>query len=255
MQFYDSVTALDECFAQGIEADVILIGSYVPDGARVAEWVLAHAHPNSVTVFYDIDTPVTLARLASAIARICILHSCRSSISICPSRPCPTLERLERQFGAQRARELFCSVDADDYYPEPREIRYDLGYLGTYSEDRQPKLEELMLQPARHWRQGGFCVAGAQYPPTVVWPPNLQHVEHLPPGQHRAFYNEQRFTLNLTRADMVKSGHSPSVRLFEAAACGVPIISDPWSGLEALFVPGVEIMLATQSDDTPRVAA
>ena len=119
-----------------------------------------------------------------------------------------------------------------------------MGYLGTYSEDRQPALERLMLEPARVWKEASFCVAGPMYPADVKWPENVTHIHHLPPAEHRAFYNSQRFTLNVTRADMVRAGYSPSVRLFEAAACGTPIISDPWDGLAEIFTIGSEIFVA-----------
>jgi spore maturation protein CgeB len=127
---------------------------------------------------------------------------------------------------------------------------YDLGYMGTYSDDRQPPLDLLMLEPARRWAEGRFVVAGPQYPENIAWPPNVRRVEHLPPAEHREFYNDQRFTLNITRADMVRAGYSPSVRLFEAAACGVPIISDYWHGLDAFFEFGTEILVARSPEDT-----
>ena len=69
------------------------------------------------------------------------------------------------------------------------------------------------------------------------------------PDRHGWFYSRQRFTLNVTRADMIRMGYSPSVRLFEAAACGVPIISDWWPGLETIFVPGKHILVARSSDE------
>jgi spore maturation protein CgeB len=156
----------------------------------------------------------------------------------------PTLERLERQYGAFRARPLYCAVDPHLYYPECREERWELGYLGTYSPDRQSTLEALLIEPARRWARGGFVVAGPLYPPSITWPANVHRIEHLPPAEHRAFYNAQRFTLNITRADMRRAGYSPSVRLFEAAACGTPIISDYWEGLERFFTPGKEILIA-----------
>jgi spore maturation protein CgeB len=51
---------------------------------------------------------------------------------------------------------------------------------------------------------------------------------------------------------MVAAGYSPSVRLFEAAACGTPIISDPWPGLDEVFVLGSEILIAETPEDTLR---
>src|ERR671920_2352542 len=123
------------------------------------------------------------------------------------------------------------------------------GYMGTYSDDRQPGLNRLLIEPDRTWPEGRFAVAGPQYPNTLQWPRNVQRIQHLPPRRHRSFYNAQHFTLNLTRADMIAAGFSPSVRLFEAAACGTPIISDCWEGIETLFEPGLEILIARSSSE------
>jgi spore maturation protein CgeB len=136
------------------------------------------------------------------------------------------------------------------YYPEPCEKRWEIGYLGTYSDDRQPVLDNLMLEPARRRRDSRFVVAGPMYPKTIEWPKNTERIEHLPPQEHRGFYNSQRFTLNVTRADMVRAGHSPSVRLFEAAACGTPIISDWWEGLDIIFEPDSEVLVSRSAEDT-----
>jgi spore maturation protein CgeB len=92
-------------------------------------------------------------------------------------------------------------------------------------------------------------VAGPQYPAGIEWPANVERLEHVPPADHPAFYAASRFTLNVTRADMVRAGHSPSVRLFEAAACGTPILSDAWEGLDAILAPGAEIALAEAPED------
>jgi spore maturation protein CgeB len=150
------------------------------------------------------------------------------------------------------ARALFCSVDPAAYPPLDRPKRWDLSYLGTYSPDRQPKLERLLLEPARRAPHLRFAVAGPLYPDDIAWPENVDRLEHVRPADHPAFYAESRFTLNVTRDDMVRAGWSPSVRLFEAAACGTPIISDAWDGLDALFRPGREIALAEGAADVLR---
>jgi spore maturation protein CgeB len=137
------------------------------------------------------------------------------------------------------------------YMRQPVTPRWSLGYLGTYSTDRQPTLERLLIEPAESL-EATFVVAGPQYPPDIVWPCNVERIEHLAPSEHAVFYSSQRFTLNVTRADMVRAGWSPSVRLFEAAACGTPIISDRWSGIEQFFRPDVEILLADSADDVVR---
>jgi spore maturation protein CgeB len=150
------------------------------------------------------------------------------------------------------ARPLYCSVDETLYFPERARVRWDIGYMGTYSDDRQPALERFLLEAARRWPEGRFVVAGPQYPRRIRWPKNVRRVTHLAPREHRAFYNAQRFTLNITRADMVAAGYSPSVRLFEAAACGTPIISDHWAGLDTFFTLGEEILVARTTDEVLR---
>jgi spore maturation protein CgeB len=142
-------------------------------------------------------------------------------------------------------------VDTASYYPEEnREMRWDMGYLGTYSADRQPALEKLMLAAASQLPENRFVVAGPLFPQDISWPQNVERIEHLPPAEHRHFYNSQRFTLNVTRLDMIRAGYSPSVRLFEAAACGVPIVSDAWPGLEDCFNPGSEILVLRTAADS-----
>ena len=225
------------------DADLVIVGSYVPDGIAVGQLVQRLAR--GTTAFYDIDTPVTLAALERGTCDYLSPTLLRSYDLYLSFTGGPTLHELEAQWGARAARTLYCAADPTIYRPLEDPVRtWDLGYLGTYSPDRQPTVDALLCVPAAQWPQGRFVVAGPQYPDTTPWPANVHRIEHLPPDRHRAFYGAQRFTLNVTRADMIRRGHSPSIRLFEAAACGVPIISDWWEGLDALFTPGTEILIA-----------
>jgi spore maturation protein CgeB len=207
------------------------------------------AKAGGVRAFDDVATPVTLARLARG------EHDYLSPAQIAGYELYlsftggPTLRKLEREYGSPRARVLYCSVDPELYFPQAQALTWDLGYMGTYSDDRQPTVERLLLNPARELPEACFIVAGPQYPQDIDWPVNVEYRAHLPPAEHRAFYNSQRFTLNVTRADMIRAGWSPSVRLFEAAACGTPIISDRWEGIETLLTPGREILLAATAQD------
>lgn len=229
------------------EADAVIVGSFVPEGVAVGDWVLETAR--GVTAFYDIDTPVTLARLGRGEHDYLHPRQIPDYQLYLSFTGGPTLERLQREFGSPAARALYCSFDPALYHPEPAPPRWQLGYLGTYSADRQPRVEALLLEPARRWSEGRFAVAGAQYPSELVWPANVEHWEHLPPSRHRGFYNAQRYALNVTRDDMIAAGWAPSVRLFEAAACATPVISDRWDGIESLFTPGEEILLAERADE------
>ena len=242
-RLYDDVSQLQDRHTRDIrEADLVIVGSYVPDGIAVGD--LVHRAATGVTAFYDIDTPVTLARLERSDADYISPAQIPRYDLYLSFTGGPTLEQLRDRYGARNPRALYCSVDPDLYYPDQAIETYDLAYLGTYSDDRQPVLDRLMLEPARAWPAGRFVVAGPQYPDTIEWPGNVQRVTHLAPAEHRRFYNRARYTLNVTRRDMVRAGYSPSVRLFEAAACGTPIISDNWPGLEDIFAPGEEILIA-----------
>lgn len=246
---YNDLQELKEQHGEEIRrADLVIVGSYVPEGVEVGKFVCREAR--GIKAFYDIDTPVTLAKLEK-----------KDFEYLSPDLiPCfdlylsftggPILDLLENKFGSPCARALYCSVDPDMYYPEPGNLSYDLGYLGTYSSDRQPSLEKMMSDAAILLPDFKFSVAGPLYPPSIQWPDNLNYIEHLPPAKHREYYNSLRFALNITRSDMVKAGYSPSVRLFEAAACGVPIISDYWEGLEDLFDLQTEILISGSGKET-----
>jgi spore maturation protein CgeB len=245
---YQTLTDLRNQFSGEIRsADLVIIGSYVPEGVAVAEWVLHDAQ--APIAFYDIDTPVTLAKLEAGdyeylspdlIPRFDLYLSFTGG---------PLLDRMGSRFGARMTRPLYCSADSEIYYPQPDRRLWDLGYIGTYSADRHAQFDRMLLAPAKSWSSGRFVVAGSQYPSDIQWPSNLIRILHLPSSEHRQFYNQQRFTLNLTRGPMVKAGFSPSVRLFEAAACGTAIISDPWTGLETFFEPGKEILVAASTSE------
>ncbi|HYD49882.1 MAG TPA: glycosyltransferase, partial [Terriglobales bacterium] len=232
------------------EADVGVITSFCPDGLAAATLVLEQQR--ALKVFYDIDTPVTLAALARDGAAVAggvrylepaIIPELDLYLSFAGG---PSLSELRQRWGARRAEALYCSVDPEVHGPvAPDEnFRCSLGYLGTYSADRQPAVERLLLRPAELCGSDKFWLVGSMYPPDVALPANVSHCDHLPPSRHASFYCANRLTLNVTRQAMVESGYSPSVRLFEAASCGTPIVSDRWRGLEELFAIDEEILVA-----------
>jgi spore maturation protein CgeB len=248
LSYYHAVDDLIARFRRRLaSADAVIVGSYVPEGVTVID-AIAALHPR-LFCFYDIDTPVTLAKLD------------RQDEEYVARRQMPlfdiyfsfsggeVIDRLEACDGVRRGEALYCSVDAEHYGNTGEAPEWDLGYLGTYSPDRQPTLEKLLIEPARRLPTMRFVVAGPRYPADIEWPANIVRIEHLPPDDHPSFYSRQRFTLNLTRADMIAAGWSPSVRLFEAAACHTPIISDFWKGLDDLFPEGEAIIIARDAAD------
>ena len=251
-ELYTSTEQLRRRFSADVrKAHLVVVGSYVPDGVEVAEWVLASAQ--GLVAFWDIDTPVTVANLEAGAAEYLTPELVPRFDLYLSFTGGPLLDRIANEFGARRVHPFHCMADPELYRPLDERERWVLGYLGTYSADRQPALESLLHEPAR--MRGGdlYVVAGSNYPPTVAWPGNVERIEHLAPGEHASFFARQRFTLNLTRAAMVAAGWSPSVRLFEAAACGVPVVSDGWEGLDAFFRIGEEILVAESPADVVRI--
>lgn len=248
IRLYRGLEELRDLHASAVrEADLAVVGSYVPDGIEVGRWVLEEAR--GVTAFYDIDTPVTMAGLETGACEYLSRPQVPAYDLYLSFSGGPMLDRLQAEFGARRPRPLYCSVDVEVYRPFERPERWTLGYMGTYSPDRQAGLDRLLLDIARMLPERRMVVAGPQYPAGIAWPSNVDRIDHVAPPEHPAFYASQRFTLNLTRREMVRAGFSPSVRLFEAAACGVPILTDPWPGLEVFFRPGHDLCVVSRSAD------
>ena len=247
--FYYSPEDLCLRFGQHIsDAEAVIVGSYVLDGIQIIDYVLGCA--TGIVGFYDIDTPVTLEALDSGEQTYLARRQIAEFDLYFSFTGGPTLDRLSRDFGVRYPVALYCAVDDRSRPPVKVPLRWDLGYLGTYSRDRQPTLERLLLDPARCLPRHRFVVAGPQYPSEIDWPDNVERIDHIAPVDHPAFYAAQRFTLNVTRAAMVAAGWSPSVRLFEAASCATPIISDRWPGLSSLLQEKQAILIA---DDTNQI--
>ena len=241
--------------AAGSDADVIVVGSYFPDAIAATSALLGLVR--CPILFYDIDTPITLHQLRSNggtdyLTAAQIPHYA-AYLSFTGG---PALRELEEVFHAQRAIAFYCSVDPDLYQPVAARAEFacDLSYLGTYAPDRQPKLMSLLDEAAALAPEQSFLVAGPQYPDADIrWQSNVRRMVHVPPRDHPAFYCSSRFTLNVTRDDMVAAGYSPSVRLFEASACGAVILSDDWPGLAEFLTPGEEILLPRNAAEVSRI--
>lgn len=231
-------------------ADAALVTSYCPDGVAASELVLSSRA--RVRGFYDMDTPVTLERAARGERIEYVPERGLADFDVVLSfTGGEALDALCRVFGARVALPLYGSVDPEVHRPvTPAEpFRGDLSYLGTWAANRQPALEKLFVEPARRLPDRRFVIAGSQYGVDFPWQPNVYYVNHLAPGDHPAFLCSSPLTLNVTRAPMAAMGHCPSGRLFEAAACGVPCLSDCWPGLESFFEPGREILIARTAED------
>lgn len=257
LRFYDTWGEVRaEACATIDEADVAIVSSYCPDGRGASDLVLDA--PTVTRVFYELDTPVTLARLAGG-----------EDVAYLPARGLGefdlvlsstggrALDMLREKLGVRRVAPLYGSVDPVQHRPVPAEDTWAAAcsYLGTWSDDRHAVLDELFLEAARRRPDERFIIGGSQYPPHVEWPSNVVRHEHVPPPQHPAFYCSSRLTVSVTRAPESQLGYCPSARLFEAAACGVPVLSDAWEGLETFFTPQQEILIAKTTADVEAALA
>ena len=232
------------------DADAAVVTSYCPDGVAAAALILDASRP--VRAFYDLDTPVTLDRLRNGEAVPYLPPDGLAEFDLVLSYTGgAALAELRTRLGARCTAPLYGSVDPDVHFPVPPSPHYaaDLSYLGTYAADRQTAVDTLFLEPARRLPGQRFLLGGSQYPPDFPWTSNLYFRPHVSPAEHPAFYCSSRLTLNVTRQAMARMGYCPSGRLFEAAACGVPILSDEWEGLEQFFEPGAEVLVARSTDD------
>lgn len=232
------------------DADAAVLTSYCPDAEDASALMF---DSRALRVFYDLDTPVTLARLSAGEPVSYIGSDGLGGFDLVLSFTGGerVFGEFRRLLGARRIEALYGHVDPDIHKPVPSQPHYraDLSYLGTYSQDRQQGLDSLLVAPALSRPHLRFLIGGAQYPADFPWSSNIYFVRHLPPSEHAAFFASSRLTLNVTRKAMKDMGWCPSGRLFEAAACGAPLLSDTWDGIEDFFEPGAEILLANGRDD------
>jgi Uncharacterized protein conserved in bacteria len=232
------------------DADVGIVTSYCPDGQAACELVLESGA--GVRAFYDLDTPVTLHRLAAGETVDYLPANGLGDFDIVLSYTGGrALTQLKERMGARRVAPLYGSVDPRVHRPAPAQQQYacDISYLGTYAEDRQEGLQQLFIEAARRLPRRRFLIGGAQYPHSFPWTENIYFVRHLPPSEHASFYCSSRLTLNVTRRSMASMGFCPSGRLFEAAACEVPLLTDAWEGLEHFYTPGREVLICRSTED------
>lgn len=234
--------------------DAAIVTSYCPDALVASDLILQFSRIRSI--FYDLDTPITLNVLGR-----------QGTVEYIPSYGLApfdlvlsytggkALTELSMQLGARCVAPLYGSVDPCAHHRVQTDSRFasDFSYLGTYAADRQAEVEELFIRPAHQLLHKRFCIGGAMYPRDFPWSDNIFFLHHVPPPEHPAFYSSSKLTLNVTRATMAEMGYCPSGRLFEAAACGTPIVSDCWEGLDKFFEPGKEIFIARTAQDVIRV--
>jgi spore maturation protein CgeB len=231
------------------QADAAIVTSYCPDAVAASTLV---CDSGAARVFYDMDTGVTLKHIEEGAPVSYVPPGGLAGFDLVLSfTGGAALDLLRERLGARAVAPMYGCVDPSVHAPAPADDRPPalLSYLGTYAADRQNRLEQLFVEPARRRPGDRFLLAGSQYPRDFPWTPNIYYVPHVPASGHPGFFAGARMTLNVTRGAMAELGHCPSPRLFEAAACRTAVLSDRWDGLEEFFVPGEEILVADTAED------
>ncbi|MBZ5509386.1 MAG: glycosyltransferase [Acidobacteriia bacterium] len=247
--YSDWAAAREQAVATAADSDVVITASFLPEGRRINNEILDLARP--LHIFYDLDTPVTLANLRHGEVEYVNSSQVPEFDLVLSFTGGKVLAELKQQHGARMVRPLYGCVDPDDYrrVEAVSAFRCDLSYMGTYSADRQARLDELFLEPSRRHPEKTFLLAGSLYPWRWEWPENVRRKEHVSPSDHSGFYSSSRITLNITRGAMAANGWCPSGRFFEAAACGTPLITDAWEGLDSFFDLRSELRVVARAED------
>ncbi|MGE5681132.1 MAG: glycosyltransferase [Bacillota bacterium] len=248
--YTDWEEVIEEAKAELRSADAGIVTSYCPDGIKASQHLLSS---NALyKIFYDLDTPVTLKDLSKGKPVPYIMEEGLGEYDLVLSYTGgAALDALKSRLGARYTAPLYGSADPLTHRPVDKSDSYrcEFSYLGTYASDRQALLERLFIEPARKLPEKRFIIGGSMYPEDFPWAGNIWYLAHISPPDHPAFYCSSDFTLNITRGAMAEMGYCPSGRLFEAAACGVPIISDTWAGLDQFFEPGREIIIVSSTEE------
>jgi spore maturation protein CgeB len=245
----DWAAVRDRALSAAADSDVVITASFLPEGRRINDEILDLGRP--LRVFYDLDTPVTLNSLRHGEIEYLEAAQIPEFDLVLSFTGGKVLSTLEDDYHARMVRPLYGCVEPDDYQrvAPVEKFKCDLSYMGTYSADRQAKLDALLLEPSRRHPEKQFLLAGSLYPWNWEWPENVRRMEHVAPADHSRFYSSSRLTLNITRGEMAANGWCPSGRFFEAAACGTPLITDAWEGLDSFFDLHSELRVVANAED------
>jgi spore maturation protein CgeB len=246
----DESAALREVQAAAQSHDVLVKAS----GVGVFDALLEHAIPASVrgpqlAVFWDVDAPATLQRLAADAADPFHARVSQFHIIFTYGGGDPVVSEYQMR-GARLCVPIYNALDSETHFPVPAVDRYgaDLSLLANRLPDREARVHEFFFKPARRLPRSKFLLGGSGWD-DVAPPPNLELLGHVPTTQHNAFNCSARAVLNVARDSMAAVGFSPATRVFEAAGAGACIITDAWRGIEQFLEPEVEVLVATNGDE------
>ncbi len=250
-----TVDALVSAARQATEADVVVKASGVGfEDERLLALLRSYARADATTIFWDVDAPATLAELGANAD-----HPLRRAL--------PALDAVltygggdpvvstYRRLGANRCVPIYNALDPATHFPSAPQPRFAaiLGFLGNRLPDREERVERFFFDAAARMHDADFLLGGSGWDARTL-PPNVRYVGHVGTADHNAFNCSTRAVLNISRADMARTGYSPATRVFEAAGAGACIITDAWEGIEQFLEPGSEVLVARDGREVAEIA-
>lgn len=248
---YDATPhAMTQAARRAASADVVVKASGVGyEDDALLQAVMANARQGAIRIFWDVDAPATLAEISPQPQ-----HPLRKALSgldlvLTYGGGDPVVEAY-RALGAVACRPIYNAHDPDTHHPAPPDGRFDadLGFLGNRLPDREARVEQFFLEPAKRLADRRFLLGGAGWGARAL-PANVRWLDHVPTRDHNAFNCTPMAVLNINRESMAAAGFSPPTRVFEAAGAGACLITDAWEGVGMFLRPGEEILVARDGRD------
>ena len=208
--------------------------------------------PHTLSLFWDVDAPVTLDRVkanpADPFKDLVPLYD----LILTYGGGDPVV-RGYKALGARACVPIYNALDPDTHHPVPRDERFvcDLALLANRLPDREARIEEFFFTVASALPSYRFVLGGNGWAGKAM-PANVKYVGHVYTRDHNAFNCSARTVLNVNRDSMASYGFSPPTRIFEAAGSASCLITDAWEGIETFLEPGRGVLVARSSDDVVR---
>jgi spore maturation protein CgeB len=209
----------------------------------------AVAEVRGVSVFWDVDAPATLARLDADPDDPLRALVPRYDLVLTYGGGDPVVAGY-RGLNARDCVPVYNALDPVTHFPVAPDARFacDLAFVGNRLPDREDRVEEFLVRPAKLLPERSFLLAGAGWEAREL-PANVRLLGHLSTNDHNAVNSTPLAVLNVLRESMARNGWSPATRVFEAAGAGACLVSDAWAGIEEFLEPGREVLVAESGDD------
>ena len=249
----DEVT-LRGLLREASEADVVIKASGV--GAFddfLEEQVTQLKKEDNLIIFWDVDAPATLDRIEKNKNDPFNELIPKFDFILTYGGGQPVIDAYEKN-GAKKCIPIYNALDTDTHFPVEPESKFkgSLAFLGNRLPDREKRVEEFFLEPAKNLPEKKFLIGGSGWGDKPM-PHNVDYLGHVYTKDHNAFNCTPMAVLNISRDSMAKYGFSPATRVFEAAGAAACIITDYWEGIDIFFKPNEEILVVKSGEEVEKV--